>query len=170
MKGAEVFPSKYLKAEDLGDDEPVVTFEKIVMEEIENKDRKKEHKPIAYFKGLEKGFVINKTNWGIIARQHGDESDDWIGKQIVLFVMDVEAFGEMVSAIRVKPPRKAVPVVPGVKRGSELEPNGELITKFWTMAKGLGLDRKKGLEILLKTNNDFEAAIRQLESEDSVPF
>lgn len=167
MKSGEVYPSKYLKAEDLGDDEPIVTIEKVVLEELESKDRGKQTKPVAYFKGLEKGLVINKTNWSIIAKQHGDESDDWVGKQIILFVMDVEAFGEMVSAIRVKS-KRAIPQVPGVKTGTELEHNGELITKYWTMTKQLGLDRKKGLEILQTNNGDFEAAIKTLESD--VPF
>lgn len=169
MKSGEVYPSKFLKAEDLGDDEPTVTIERVLMEELDSKDHGKQQKPVAYFKGLEKGLVINKTNWSIIARQHGDESDDWVGKQITLFVMDVEAFGEIVSAIRVRPPRKTVPVVPGVKRGSEVEANGELVTKYWTTSKQLGFDRKKGLEILQKNNGDFAAAIAELEAGD-IPF
>lgn len=170
MKSGEVYPSKYLKAEDLGDEEPTVTIEKVIMEELESKDRGKQNKPVAYFKGLDKGMVLNKTNWSIIARAHGEESDDWTGKQIVLFVMDVEAFGEMVSAIRVKPPRKAASTVAGLKTGTEVLANNELIQKYWTMTKQLGLDRKKGLELLQQHNGNFEAAIQMLESGDEIPF
>ncbi len=169
MKSSDVYPSKYLKAEDLGDDEPTVTIERVEMEELESKDRGKQTKPVAYFKGIEKGLVINKTNWALIARQHGDESDDWIGKQIVLFVMDVEAFGEIVSAIRVKTPKKTAPIVPGVKRGSELEANGERITRYWMMAKQLGLTKKQGFELLQKNNGEFETALRELEGGE-IPF
>lgn len=167
MRSGEVYPSKYLKAEDLGDEEPIVTIERVVMETLESKDRGKQEKPVAYFKGLEKGLVINKTNWSIIARIHGDESDDWIGKQITLFSMDVEAFGEMVNAIRVKPPRKPVaPKVEGVKTGTEVAADQELITKFWTMAKQLGMTKKQGLDLLQNCNGDFQAAITTLENDD----
>ncbi len=169
MKSGEVYPSKFLKAEDFGDDEPTVTIEKVVMEELESKERGKQEKPVAYFRGLEKGLVLNKTNWSIIAKQHGDESDDWIGKQITLFVMDVEAFGEMVSAIRVRPPKKTVTNIAGVTTGAALEANGELITKYWLTVKKLGLNRKQGLDVLQKHNGDFESAIRSLE-DDNIAF
>jgi len=170
MRSGEVYPSKYLKAEDLGDDEPVVTIERVVMETLESKDRGKQEKPVAYFKGIEKGFVFNKTNWALIARQHGDESDDWVGKQIVLFVMDVEAFGEMVNAIRVKTPKKPAPVVPGVKTGTEVVANQELINRYWTTAKQIGLNRKQRLDVLQKHSGDFSAAIQDLESGSDIPF
>src|SRR6266404_2681926 len=98
-----------------------------------------QEKPVVYFQEIQKGFVLNKTNWSLIARQHGDESDEWPGHKITLFVMDVEAFGDIVSAIRVRPPRKTVPKVEGVK---------------------------KGLEILADNKNDFASALRFLESDD----
>lgn len=174
MKASEIFPSKYLKAEDLGDDEPTVTIEKVAIEELESKDRGKQEKPVIYFKGIEKAMVCNKTNWSLIARQHGDESDDWTGKQITLFVMDVEAFGEIVSAIRVRPPKKTAATsvaanVQGLKTGAQLEANGELITKYWTLAKQLGYSRKQGLDNLQTAGGDFETAIKVLESGD-IPF
>lgn len=169
MKSSDVYPSKYLKAEDFGDDEPVCTITEVVMEELESKERGKEQKPVVYFKGLEKGLVLNKTNWGLIARQHGDESDEWVGKQITLFVMDVEAFGEIVSAIRVKSTKKTVPNVPAKKTETAIQADGELITKYWTLVKNNGLNRKQGLEILQRNSGQFETAITELESGD-VPF
>jgi hypothetical protein len=169
MKSGEVYPSKYLKAEEL-DDELTVTITKVVMEELESKDRGKHDKPVAYFKEVEKGLVINKTNWSIIARIHGDESDDWIGKQITLFVMDVEAFGEMVNAIRVKPPRKVAPKMAGVNKGSEVEQDGELITRYWVTVKSFGLDKKRGLQILKENGGDFGNALMFLEGDDQVPM
>lgn len=169
MKSGDVYPSKYFKAEEL-EDELTLTITKVVMEELESKDRGKQDKPVAYFKEVEKGFVINKTNWNIVARIHGDESDNWVGKQITLFVMDVEAFGEMVNAIRVKPPSKTTPKVEGVKAGTEVAADQELITRYWTTVKNLGLTRKQGLDMLQKSTGGFETALRSLESDDNIPF
>ena len=107
MKTGDVFPSKYAKAEDLDHDDEVV-IERVVLEEFEDpQTKKKSNKAVCYFQRARKGLVLNKTNWGLIARQYGDESDDWVGKAITLTVIDVEAFGEVVSAIRVKLPKTA---------------------------------------------------------------
>lgn len=174
MKSGEVYPSKYLKAEEL-DEEITLTIKKVVLEEMESKEGRSQEKPVAYFKEISKGLVVNKTNWSIIAKQHGDESDEWAGKQVTLFVMDVEAFGEMVSAIRVKPPRvtkgkpAAAPVVEGVTTAAELPADNELITRYWTTVKNLGLNRAKGLEILKGAGGNFEVALIRIES-DEIPF
>lgn len=106
MKSAEVFPSKYLKAEDL-DGDALVVIEKVVMETLTDPQTKKDsEKPVMYLKDVDKGIILNKTNWALIAKQHGDDSDNWVGKKITLTVTDVEAFGDVVSAIRIKPVSK----------------------------------------------------------------
>ena len=106
MKANDVFPSKYLKAEELEED-LTVTIKAVELETLKNRETgRDEEKPAIHFREDVKALLCNKTNWTLIAKQHGDESDDWIGKQITLTVMDVEAFGDIVSAIRVKPARK----------------------------------------------------------------
>src|ERR1043165_581264 len=99
-----LFPSKYLKATDLPEDEAVsYTISKIKMEEI---GRDKDHKPVIYFQGEDKGLVANKTNCRIIAQALGsDEIEEWVGKSIRLYRTEVEFQGDTVEAIRVK--RKA---------------------------------------------------------------
>lgn len=110
MKSDDVFPSKWLKASDLGDDEPTVTIDRVVLEDITEKERK----PVIYFKGWQKGMVCNKTNWGRIAFiTNSDESDEWRGKEVALYVELVDMQGQMKPALRVrKPPKKttAAPV------------------------------------------------------------
>ena len=109
MKAGDVFPSKYLKAEDVEED-MTVTISSVTLEDVKDKDSgKTTQKPCIHFKELAKSILCNKTNWNLIARQHGEESDEWVGKQIVLTVMDVDSFGDIVSAIRVKPSQKAKP-------------------------------------------------------------
>src|ERR1700674_2927754 len=102
MKTKDVFPGKYMKVEDLNDNDAVVTIERVVQEDIgQGEDRKT--KVIIYVDEFEKGFVCNKTNWNTIAKLYGDESDEWKGKRITLWPNhDVQFGGDIVSAIRVR--------------------------------------------------------------------
>ncbi len=105
MKTSDAFPSKYLKADDF-DADTALTISYVEMDTLKNKKGEDEQKPICFFDETDKGLVLNKTNWDAIAKQYGDESDDWASKKIVLTVIDVDAFGEVKPAIRIKTPRK----------------------------------------------------------------
>jgi len=95
-----VFPSNYLKASDLGDAAPVVTIQKL---EIEAIGRNKEMKPVLYFKGKDKGLVLNKTNANKIATLVGSrDTDQWRGKKVRLYATETEFGGETVECIRIK--------------------------------------------------------------------
>lgn len=98
----EAFPSKYVKAADLGGRTPTVTIGQAIIETI-GTDRKL----ILYFYGKEKGFVLNKTNANAIAEAYGPNTDAWIGQKIVLFEAMVDFKGKNVPAIRL---RAAIPV------------------------------------------------------------
>lgn len=107
MKTSEVFPSRFLKAEDLDHDVKVV-IESVKMEKLKDPAGIESEKPCIYFKGKTKGLICNKTNWKKICQLTGeDDTDNWTGKEIVLTVIDVDAFGDVVSAIRVKSPTKS---------------------------------------------------------------
>ena len=102
------FPSKYLRAADLLDQEtgeytqPVVTIEHVVMEPV-GQDRTM--KPVVFFKGKDKGVVLNKTNSKVLINITGStDTDKWMGIQIKLYVAEVSFQGEMVDAIRFKSP------------------------------------------------------------------
>jgi hypothetical protein len=104
MKISAAFPSKWLKAEDIGARRKVkVTIDSVVAENIGDED-----KLVIYFLGKTKGLVLNKTNAGRISAAHGDETDDWSGKEIFLFVEQVLFSGRMVPAIRVDVPMETV--------------------------------------------------------------
>lgn len=165
MTGNQVYPSKFLKHDDI-DEDVTYTIAEVVMEELESRERGKEEKPCIYFKEVEKGLIVNRTNWSLIAKQYGDESDDWIGKQITLTVMDVEAFGDIVSAIRVKPQRKmSTKSTLASKAAPEPTEAADDVTLFWTEAKKLGYERKDALAVLAKCKNDFGAALLALSEE-----
>lgn len=112
MKISQVFPSKYVKAEDLQGKTVTLTIKGVVMEEMTTHDNKTVKKPVVWFEKATKGFVINLTNALIIKALYGDETDDWTGKRISIYPTRVKAFGKMQDCIRVREeiPAQAKPV------------------------------------------------------------
>lgn len=110
MKIGEAFPSNFLKADDLQGKDIIVTIQEVTLEEL-GKGNEKEQKLIIAFKGKDKKLVCNKTNAKTIAKIHGDDTDDWIGKSIIIGPREVEFQGDQVWAIRVslRNPAKASP-------------------------------------------------------------
>jgi hypothetical protein len=100
MNVMEAFPSKFLKADDLQGKEITVQIDHVAMEEV-GKD--KEIRPALYFRGKEKGIVLNKTNATNIAAAYGPDTDDWTGQPVTLFTTWVDFQGKSVPAIRVRP-------------------------------------------------------------------
>lgn len=58
---------------------------------------------LAKFKGAKKPMILNKENMKLITKVTGTPYvEQWIGKQIILHVVPVRAFGDTVDAVRVK--------------------------------------------------------------------
>lgn len=118
MRIGETFPSTYLKAAELGKARPVVTIREVVVEDIGD-----ETKPILYFVGKEKGLVLNKTNANMITEILGtDETTDWIGKAIQLYVTKVDYQGRRVDAIRILEPQGGAAVTEVAKPVAAAKP------------------------------------------------
>ena len=120
MKLSEAYPSSFLKADDLQGRDVIATISSVELESI-GQGADKEQKLVIGFKGKEKKLVCNKTNAGTIGQLYGDETDEWIGKQVILTARDVEYQGKTTLAIRVslkKPataaaaPTKPAPAAP----------------------------------------------------------
>jgi hypothetical protein len=97
MKVSEEFPSKYLKATDLKGQDVKVTIQNVIREKIGD-----ENKLIVFFKGREKGLVLNKTNANTIADLYGDDCDEWFGRPLVLFSVMTDFQGKVMQGIRVR--------------------------------------------------------------------
>lgn len=123
MKIDSTFESKWLKAADvdeMADDETntaVVAIDRIEVEEIGQDNQKK---PVVYFKGIDVGLVLNKTNATTIKDLYGNETDDWIGKRIGLFTTEVDYQGKQMLGIRVR--LKAPKAKKGKTEDAELFP------------------------------------------------
>ena len=100
------FPSRYLEAGDVTEDE-VVTITKITDEAVGSTQ---EIKPILHVREHPKGIVLNKTNATVLAKLYGDDDPyaDWPGKQVSLYTEEVRnpATKEKAPAIRIKAPPK----------------------------------------------------------------
>lgn len=119
MKISQVFPSKYVKAEDLQGKTVTLTIKTVTLEEMTTHDNKTASKPVVWFEKATKGFVINLTNALIIKNLYGDDTDDWTGKRIAIYPTRVKAFGKMQDCIRV---REEIPATPKpVAQAAEIE-------------------------------------------------
>jgi hypothetical protein len=103
MKVGAMFPSNYLKADDLGAKKVTVTMTEVKLEVMPQGD--KEEKPVLYFRNSKKGLVLNVTNAHTIAEAYGDDTDGWKGKQVILYVdNNVQYAGKRVKGLRVMVP------------------------------------------------------------------
>ena len=149
MKQNDAFPSTYLKSEDFAEgEEKTVTIARVKLEKMTNRDGEEETKPTIDFE-TGKGIVVNKTNWNRIVQVLGaEDSDNWLGKQIVLITEIVEAFGEIKPAIRVK----------------LVKANQDEVTAFWLACKKLNLTNEEGKQVLKEQGEDFGKALASLNS------
>lgn len=101
----KVFVSKFIRALDIDElaDEAtqtaVVTIDRIEMQEV---GQEEQEKPVLYFRGIEPGLVLNKTNATTLSKLLGNETDEWGGKSIGLFTTEVDYAGQQVLAVRVR--------------------------------------------------------------------
>ena len=101
MKTSELKNSKYLKKEDCGDGGILVTITGLKQDNVALDGQDKDLKWVLQFAEC-KPMVLNTTNSQLIEKALGsDETDDWIGKQIVLFHDENVSFaGELKGGIR----------------------------------------------------------------------
>jgi hypothetical protein len=90
------FLSSYLRADDIKKapkGEVKVTVESAEVEEL-GKDDAKEEKLVLYFKQLQQGLVLGKTTINtMIEITESEDTDNWIGKEIVLYYDSNVSFG-----------------------------------------------------------------------------
>ena len=100
-KLSKIFPSRFVAAIDLEGREVPATIDHVEVETFDDGSRK----PLIYFVGWPKALVANVTNSRMIAEITGaDDTDDWPGKDIILYATLVDYKGKTVEAIRVRRP------------------------------------------------------------------
>lgn len=92
--------------------ELILTIKKVVREKVIGAAGKKEECTVCYFVENVKPMIFNRLNQKTISKIHGTPYiEDWEGKQIQVYAEMVDAFGERVEALRVRPtmPNKIKP-------------------------------------------------------------
>jgi hypothetical protein len=115
MKVSQMLPSTYLKKEDV-ESPLIVTIQRLEEVNVAPQGQPEERKWVIFFNEFDKGMVLNSTNIHLIvqATNCGD-TDDWIGKEIVLYVdHSVQYAGKVIGGLRVRPMERepARPVAP----------------------------------------------------------
>ena len=102
MDSRKLFPSTYLKAaEILPGQEVPVTISHIAIEDIGG-----DSKPVLYFRGSERGLVLNRTNACRIEDAYGYDTDTWSDKPVALYSESVSFQGKMTRGVRIRVPAK----------------------------------------------------------------
>lgn len=115
-----MFDNEYLGAWDIPTGRNVaVTIERVEARELTSQ-RGKDHKPVVFFRGKQKGMVMNKTNCKAIAGMYGTDTTQWVGKPIAIYSTTTSAGGETVECLRVRP------TPPQVRPARKAEPEPDL--------------------------------------------
>jgi hypothetical protein len=100
----DCYPSKYLKATDIGENKEVtVTIARVEIVPMKGDDGQSETKPVMFFRGKQKGMTLNMTNKNTIKKLYGPLTENWIGKSIRIGTSWVDSFGDQTLALRVRP-------------------------------------------------------------------
>lgn len=108
MKASAMLESKYLKQSDVEED-TTVTVRSLKRVNVARDDEEPEYRWTVLFKEFEKPMVLNATNIKRMSKALGDDTDDWIGKQVVVYVdPDIEFGGNIVGGLRVRATKSKV--------------------------------------------------------------
>ena len=105
MKVSQMIESKYLKKEDF-DDEQVCTIKGIKQDNV-GRDDAPEMRWTLYFQEHQKAMVLNVTTIRVLESAFGDESDNWVGQKVKVYVDPNVSFqGRIVGGLRLRTPPK----------------------------------------------------------------
>jgi hypothetical protein len=101
MDASKFFQSQgtYLNATHVAAGDLEVTIERTEIEKI-GKDQ--QQKLVIYFRELERGLTLNKTNYEALYNAFGPETDGWLGKPVTLFATKTEFDGKQVDGVRLR--------------------------------------------------------------------
>ena len=108
-KLSEMLPSRFLKKDDV-QQPALVTVADIEQVNVAPEGKPAENKWTMTFNELDKPLVLNSTNMNVLASIYGDDSDGWLGKQIVIYHDPNVSFGgKLVGGLRLRAPKNLKP-------------------------------------------------------------
>ena len=124
-KISQMVDSKYLKQADI-EDETIVTISKVGQANIGKEDGPVDMKWLIRFKEFDKPMVLNRTNIALLGNFCGDDTDDWLGKQVIVYNDESIQFqGKVTGGLRFKrlkaKPKNAAPTMENEDSTSDSE-------------------------------------------------
>lgn len=102
-KVSDMIVSKFLRKEDFEEDQ-VCTIRGVKLEDMPGDDG--QQKWVLYFKENQKGMALNVTTIRVLEKAFGDDSDQWIGKRVMVYVDPNVSFGgRVVGGLRLRTPK-----------------------------------------------------------------
>ena len=95
----EMYPKKFVVPADIPKT-VVWTVDRVEYATMPNGDVK----PVVFFEEEEKGVIANVTNCTVVALEHGDDTDKWIGKKLEIHTPPVTFNNVTKPAIRFRIP------------------------------------------------------------------
>jgi hypothetical protein len=110
MKVNQMFPRKYATGEDLQGRAVSLSIQTVRAEKMRPGPGQPEtEKWVLYFTNAQKGVILSRTLAKQIAEITGeDDTDNWEGRQVVLYPVAMQVAGRQVTAIRARAPQAAV--------------------------------------------------------------
>jgi hypothetical protein len=103
MKKSDVFPSRFLKPDDLNGKFVPLTIATAMYQTLKNFKGKDEQKLVLTFNETRKELVCNATIWDSVVDATGkDDSDDWPGCAVEAFGSEVQVGSEMKPCVRLR--------------------------------------------------------------------
>jgi hypothetical protein len=95
------YPSSYFKADDVIDDQPILTITAIRPEKMQDG----KSKPVVFFKEDKRGLVLNVTNKNtLIMLTRSKDPADAVGQRVMLVAVEAEFQGKPCMALRLRRP------------------------------------------------------------------
>ncbi len=104
MNISQLYPRKYATGEDLKGKPVKVTIARVTVEKMRPNPASPEvEKPVLYVESGQRGIVLSRTLATQIAGiLQADDTNDWLGKQVVLYPQPMQVAGQSRVAIRAK--------------------------------------------------------------------
>jgi len=172
---SQMLQSKYLVVADIPS--PVVaTIRAVVPEQFRSRDSSqgKSTKWIMYFAEAQKGLTLNSTIIKVMAAAFGEQSEQWVGKKVRLYVdRTVEFGGRVVGGIRIQPPKTAPTEVgfqtPGAFAPAAFAAGASAFTGAAAPPQGAAFDANTG-EIRQPQTATAPGGAVDPEFDDDIPF
>ena len=119
-KVSDMIVSKFLRKEDF-DEDRVMTIRGVKLEDMPGDDG--QQKWVLYFREEAKGMALNVTTIRVLEKAFGDDSDQWVGKKVKVYVDPNVSFGgRVVGGLRLMPPKNTAARAPAPPPPEERAP------------------------------------------------